>query len=81
MDDLNEKLKELIAGQISCEQIQVEGDGVHVCALIVSREFSGLSRIKRHRLVHSALGNRMEAEIHALSMRTLTPEEWSEKSG
>jgi stress-induced morphogen len=41
----------------------------------VSDSFRGKSRIQRHQLVYAALGERMREEIHALSMRTLTPEE------
>ena len=42
----------------------------------MSEEFAGLSRVKRHQLVYSALGERMREEVHALSMQTLTPQEW-----
>ena len=45
-------------------------------ALVVSAQFAGKSRVQRHQLVYGALGSRMREEIHALSMRTLTPEEW-----
>jgi len=48
----------------------------HFQALIVSTEFAGRSRVQRHQLVYAALGERMREEIHALSMRTLTPQEW-----
>ena len=51
------------------------GDGRHFEALIVSGAFRGLPRIARHRLVYTALGDRMREEIHALSMTTHTPEE------
>ena len=52
------------------------GDGQHFQALVVSAAFAGKSRVQRHQLVYAALGERMREEIHALSMRTLTPEEW-----
>jgi acid stress-induced BolA-like protein IbaG/YrbA len=45
--------------------------------LIVSAAFGGRSRVQRHQLVYAALGDRMREEIHALSMKTLTPEEWA----
>jgi acid stress-induced BolA-like protein IbaG/YrbA len=63
---------------LACEFIDVKGDGHHFEALIVSTAFAGLSRIKQHQLVYAALGDRMREEIHALSMRTLTPEQWAE---
>jgi len=49
------------------------GDGQHFEALIVSEAFRGKSRVQRHQLVYAALGESMRSEIHALSMRTLTP--------
>ena len=52
------------------------GDGDHYKARIVSTAFAGLPRVRQHQLVYAALGDRMREEIHALSMRTLTPEEW-----
>ena len=71
-----ESVKQGIQGGIACEHLEVIGDGQHFQALIVSEQFAGRSRIQRHQLVYAALGERMRAEIHALSMKTLTPEEW-----
>ncbi len=62
---------------LACTHVEVRGDGAHFEAIIVSAAFAGLSPIKRHQLVYAALGDRMRAEIHALSMQTLTPEQWS----
>ena len=70
-----EYIKRAIEAGLACEQVEVEGDGQHFQALIVSRAFEGLSRIKRHQLVYRVLGDRMREEIHALSMQTLTPAE------
>jgi acid stress-induced BolA-like protein IbaG/YrbA len=67
---------------LPCEHLAVDGDGAHFQAIIVSRVFEGLSRIQRQQAVYKALGGRMESgEIHALSMRTLTPEEWRQQNG
>ncbi len=60
---------------LQCSEVRVAGDGQHFEALIVSEAFRGKSRVQRHQLVYAALGERMREEIHALSMRTLTPEE------
>ncbi len=60
-------------------RLQVEGDGRHFFATIVSAEFEGLSRIKRHQRVYQALGDRMREQIHALSMKTLTPDEFAQQ--
>lgn len=70
-----DSIKTSIEAGIACEAIEVAGDGQHFEALIVSDAFRGLSRLARHRLVYAALGDRMRAEIHALSMTTITPEE------
>jgi acid stress-induced BolA-like protein IbaG/YrbA len=71
-----ESVKDGISGGLACEHVEVIGDGQHFQALIVSSEFTGRSRVQRHQLVYAALGERMREEIHALSMRTLTPAEW-----
>jgi acid stress-induced BolA-like protein IbaG/YrbA len=72
-----ESIKASIETGLACDVVEVFGDGQHFEALIVSPAFRGLSRIARHRLVYAALGDRMRAEVHALSMQTLTPEERS----
>ena len=70
-----------IAANLPCEHLQVTGDGQHFEALIVSAEFAGKLLVARHQRVYQALGDKMRAEIHALSMKTLTPEEWSAQRG
>ncbi|WP_075793786.1 BolA family protein [Massilia putida] len=71
---------ELIHGYIQkgleCTHLEVEGDGQHFSAVIVSPAFAGKSRIQRHQIVYAALGDRMREEIHALSMKTLAPDEY-----
>jgi acid stress-induced BolA-like protein IbaG/YrbA len=69
-------IKNYIAAGLECTHLEVEGDGQHFTALIVSSAFAGKRLIQRHQLVYAALGDRMKAEIHALSMKTLTPEEY-----
>jgi acid stress-induced BolA-like protein IbaG/YrbA len=71
-----ESIKQGIEAGLACEHVEVIGDGQHFQALVVSAQFAGRSRVQRHQLVYGALGSRMREEIHALSMRTLTPEEW-----
>ena len=70
-----ESIKQGIEAGLACERVEVAGDGQHFEALVVSNAFAGKSRIQRHQLVYAALGERMREEIHALSMKTLTPEE------
>ena len=75
-----ESIKQGIEAGIACERVEVVGDGQHFQAVVVSRAFEGKSRVQRHQLVYAALGERMREEIHALSMRTLTPGEWTSSS-
>jgi acid stress-induced BolA-like protein IbaG/YrbA len=70
-----ESIESSIRAGLACERVEVIGDGQHFQALIVSPAFAGKSRIQRHQLVYAALGERMREEVHALSMKTLTPEE------
>jgi len=72
-----EEVKTYIERGLACEHLELIGDGQHFEALIVSAEFRGKSRVQRHQRVYQAVGERMREEVHALSMRTLTPEEWS----
>lgn len=71
-----ESIQQHIAQKLSCTYLTVIGDGHHFEATIVSSAFLHLNRIKRHQLIYQALGDRMREEIHALSMKTYTPEEW-----
>lgn len=75
-----EQIKNYIASGLACSHLEVEGDGQHFTAVIVSDQFTGKRLIERHQLVYAALGDRMREEIHALSMKTLTPEEF-QKNG
>lgn len=58
------------------QHLSVDGDGHHFDAVVVSEQFEGLNTLARHRLVYAALGDKMQAEIHALSMKTYTPSEY-----
>ena len=71
-----ESIKAGIEAGLPCEHVEVVGDGEHFQALVVSAAFAGRNRVQRHQLVYAALGERMREEIHALSMRTLAPQEW-----
>ncbi|MCC7326682.1 MAG: BolA family transcriptional regulator [Burkholderiales bacterium] len=71
-----ESIRESLERGMDCEHVEVGGDGHHFEAIVVSAAFAGLSRVAQHQLVYAALGERMREEIHALSMQTLTPEQW-----
>ena len=76
-DPTPQQVRDLIAAGLPCEHLDVEGDGRHFFATIVSAEFDGLPRVRRHQRVYAVLGDRMREEIHALSMKTLTPAEYA----
>ncbi|NBT70267.1 MAG: BolA/IbaG family iron-sulfur metabolism protein [Betaproteobacteria bacterium] len=63
---------------LACDELEVSGDGHHFEARIVCKAFEGKRLIARHQMVYAVLGDRMRAEIHALSMKTLTPAEAAE---
>jgi len=73
-----ESIERSIAAGLACDHLEVEGDGQHFRALIVSAAFEGLSKVRQHQLVYAALGDRMREEVHALSMTTLTPAQWQQ---
>jgi len=74
------EVRRYIAEGLACEHLEVEGDGRHFFATIVSAEFDGASRVQRHQRVYRALGDRMREQIHALSMKTLTPAEFAREA-
>lgn len=75
-----QELQDIISRGLNCQHIEVDGDGRHWSALIVSPEFEGKRPIARHQRVYATLGARMATdEVHALSMKTFTPQEWQEQ--
>ena len=73
-----DQLQQLIAAGLPCEHLEVEGDGRHWFATIVSPEFEGKRPIARHQRVYATLGESLKSdEVHALSMKTCTPAEWA----
>ena len=69
-----------IRAGLACTHCEVRGDGAHFEATVISDRFVGQSMVKQHQMVYATLGNRMEAEIHALALRTLTPDQWQSVS-
>ena len=71
-------LESIIHDGLLCTHLTVQGDGRHWYAVVVSEQFEGLSKIKRHQRVYATLGARLQTdEVHALSMKTFTPAEWA----
>ncbi len=69
-------VRQLIEAGLPGARVHVEGaDGVHFEATIISSDFVGKLPLARHRMVYATLGSRMGGEIHALALRTLTPDE------
>lgn len=74
-----DQIKQLIEAGLPDCQAQVSGeDGSHFEAIIISAAFAGKMPVKRQQMVYATLGDRISnGEIHALAMRTYTPEEWA----
>ena len=74
-----DEVRSTIMNGLACDHVEVLGDdGQHFEAVIVSPRFAGKNMVQQHQLVYLTLGGRMRAEIHALSMRTFTPEGWTQ---
>ena len=74
-------IKQLIERGMPGAQVEVDGDGHHFEAVIVAQEFAGKSMLQQHQMVYAVLGDKMRSEIHALSFRTLTPDEYRAETG
>jgi acid stress-induced BolA-like protein IbaG/YrbA len=74
-----EELKRVIESALPTEKVTVIGDGRHFEAIVVSAAFVGKATLKQHRMVYDALGDRFQTQaVHALTLKTYTPEEWRE---
>ena len=72
-----QQIEQWISAGLPCEHLAVDGDGHHFEAVIVSAEFAELNRVKRQQRVYQTLRDKLDSgELHALSMQTLTPDEW-----
>ena len=75
------ELHAIISAGLACEHLEVTGDGRHWEALVVSPDFEGRRLIQRHQRVYATLGERMRTdEVHALSIKALTPAEWASQN-
>ena len=71
-----EQIRLLIQAGFPGDHVEVDGDGRHFSTIVVSELFSGKSMLQQHQLVYQSLGGRVGTEIHALSIRTYTPDQW-----
>jgi acid stress-induced BolA-like protein IbaG/YrbA len=77
-----EQIKQLILAGMACTHLSLDGDGQHFEAVVVSDEFAGLNRVQRQQRVYQTLKAKLATgELHAISFKTLTPEEWSAQRG
>ena len=77
----SQQIEGYITQSLACQHVAVNGnDGQHFEAVVVSQEFVGKNMVQQHQMVYKALGERMREEIHALSMRTFTPEQWNQQT-
>ena len=77
-----QQVKTMIQEQFPEAKVEVAGDGEHFEAIIVSPEFAGKTRVKQHQMVYAAVNDAMASEaIHALSLKTYTPQAWETVGG
>ncbi len=74
-----EDVKTLIESGISGAQVQVQGDGDHFEATVISSAFEGKSMVQQHQLVYGSLGDALQGAVHAIALRTFTPEQWKKQ--
>lgn len=68
-------VKSWIENGMTATEVEVVGDGRHFEARIVASEFSGKNSLQRQRMVYKALGEHMHSDVHAITLKTLSPEE------
>lgn len=73
------ELEAIIKAGIADAEVMVKGDGDHFEAVVVSQQFEGRSMVQQHQMVYATLGDRMGGEIHALALRTCTPDDWAQQ--
>lgn len=77
-----EAVAQLIRLGLPGAEVRVSGDGSHFDAIVVSEVFAGLTPIKKQRLVMDTVKDQIASgELHALSIKTLTPAQWAEQGG
>ena len=74
------EIKAMIEAGLPGSIVDVEGDGTHFEAVVVYSGFEGKALLERHQIVYNALGEAMKQRIHALSLKTYTPEQWETAS-
>jgi acid stress-induced BolA-like protein IbaG/YrbA len=76
-----EEVKRLIEAGMPGSQVTVKGDGSHFDAVVVSEAFAGLTPVKKQQLVYATVNEQITSgQLHALSIKTYTPDEWEKAS-
>ena len=75
-----ERLRQILAEGMDHEHLALEGDGRHFDLTIVSTAFRGLGKIQQHQMIYKVLGDLMKEDVHALIIKTYTPETWAEQN-
>ena len=77
-----EIIKQLIESGLPNAEAYVDGDGAHFTAIVICPQFAGKSRIQKQQLVYDTVKPQlMDGSLHALSVKTFTPDEWQERNG
>ena len=77
-----QQIKQLIEAGFGDARVEVDGDGRHFQALVVTPDFEGTPMLKRHRMVYALLQEHIDSDVlHAISLRTLTPAQWAADNG
>ncbi len=72
-----ERLQGILAEGLEHEHMELSGDGRHFYLTMVSAAFRGLNRIQQHQMIYKVLGDLMKEDVHALVIKTFTPEDWA----
>lgn len=74
-----DELKKLIEAGVPGAEVEVQGEGDHFDATVVSPSFENKTMVQQHQMVYAALGEAMHKDIHALALHTFTPEQWDKQ--
>ena len=80
MSDLTKQIEEIILGALPNAQVMVRdpmNDGAHLEATVISEFFVGMSLVNQHRQVMKSLKDKFTGDLHALALKTFTPEKWA----
>lgn len=76
-----EALRRVLEEGLQHEYMVLDGDGRHFDLTVVSQAFQGLGKVQQHQLIYKVLGDLMKEDVHALVIKTYTPEAWAELNG